>query len=209
MLNKQKTIVNRLSDRELLIQLYITQLIMLFIACGFGFFLFPDLTSFLVLWNITDIRIVIYGGALAAVTIMADFAAMRFFPERMLDDGGINQRIFSNRSIPHLLFLTIIISLTEEILFRGVIQTNFGLWASSILFAVLHFRYLEKPVLFIMVTAVSFSLGAVYQWTGNLFVPAAAHFMIDFVLALYIRFRYARGDSYDNHVKSRKKETEE
>lgn len=153
-------------------------------------------------------RIVTYGAATAVLVICIDFAAMRIFPEHMLDDGGINQRVFAKRSVPHLLLLTLTISFTEEILFRGIIQTNFGLWASSILFAILHFRYLEKAVLFIMVVGVSFLLGLVYQWTDNLFAPVAAHFMIDFVLALYIRFQYVRRDLYDNHVKSGEKKTE-
>ncbi|MGG3574949.1 type II CAAX endopeptidase family protein [Bacillus gobiensis] len=208
MLNKQKELVTRLSDKELLRQLYLTQLIMLVLASSLGFFLFPDLHSFLALWNLADMRIITYGAATAVLVICIDFAAMHIFPEHMLDDGGINQRVFAKRSVPHLLLLTLTISFTEEILFRGIIQTNFGLWASSILFAILHFRYLEKAVLFIMVVGVSFLLGLVYQWTDNLFAPVAAHFMIDFVLALYIRFQYVRRDLYDNHVKSGEKKTE-
>lgn len=207
MLNDQKKLVARLSDRELIVQLYVTQLIMLATACGLGFFLFPNLKSFLALWSLFDIRIVTYGASAAVLVIFIDFAAMRVFPDHMIDDGGINQRIFAKRSVLHLLFLTAVISFTEEALFRGVIQTNFGLWVSSLLFALLHVRYLEKIVLFLMVAAVSFLLGLLYLWTGNLFVPAAAHFIIDFVLALHIRFQYVRRGHYDN-VKSGEKKTE-
>ncbi len=77
-------------------------------------------------------------------------------------------------------------------LFRGVLQTHIGLWAASLIFAVLHFRYLSKWLLFIMVTAISFLLGLMYEWTGNLFVPMTAHFIIDAVFACQIRFEHVR-----------------
>ena len=57
----------------------------------------------------------------------------------------------------------------------------------------------------IMVTAISFLLGLMYEWTGNLFVPMTAHFIIDAVFACQIRFEHVRRDKHDEHVESREK----
>lgn len=94
-------------------------------------------------------------------------------------------------------------------LFRGVLQTHIGLWAASLIFAALHFRYLSKWLLFIMVTAISFLLGLMYEWTGNLFVPMTAHFIIDAVFACQICFEHVRRDKHDEHVESREKKSPE
>jgi uncharacterized protein len=87
-------------------------------------------------------------------------------------------------------------------LFRGVIQTHFGLFVASIVFALLHVRYLEKWFLFVMVVLLSFFLGYIYQWTNSLWVTIFAHFLIDFILAIDIRLHYVRNmkqeDGSDN-----------
>jgi uncharacterized protein len=131
-----------------------------------------------------------------------DFLLMRYLPEHWYDDGGINEKIFQNRSIPHIFFLCLLIAFSEELLFRGVIQTHFGLFVASIVFALLHVRYLEKWFLFVMVVLLSFFLGYIYQRTNSLWVTIFAHFLIDFILAIDIRLHYVRNmkqeDGSDN-----------
>ncbi len=83
--------------------------------------------------------------------------------------------------------------MTEEWLFRGVVQTHWGLGAASVIFAVLHVRYLEKWFLFLMVVLISLFLGALYEQTGSLWVTVVAHFLIDVVLALHIRLQREEG----------------
>ncbi|GAA3327595.1 hypothetical protein GCM10020331_068170 [Ectobacillus funiculus] len=83
--------------------------------------------------------------------IIMDYAAMRVFPESWFDDGGINERMFRGLSIPHLLGVTLLIGTCEELLFRGILQTHFGLIAASVMFAVLHVRYIKKAIFFIFV----------------------------------------------------------
>ena len=53
-----------------------------------------------------------------------------------------------------------------------------------------------------MVAGISLLLGLIYEWTGNLFVPVTAHFIIDAVFACQIRFQYVRRGFYDGNVKS-------
>lgn len=194
--------IQQLSDREIVIQLYATQLLILAVSAVIGFFFFTDIHDFLKLWHIRDDNIIWYGVTLAVLVIFADLAVMKWCPSHLYDDGGINVLIFKNRPVLHILFLTLLISFSEEILFRGVLQTHIGLWAASFIFTVLHFRYMAKWLLFMMVAGISLLLGLIYECTGNLFVPVTAHFIIDAVFACQIRFQYVRRGFYDGNVKS-------
>ncbi|EPR29728.1 CAAX amino terminal protease family protein [Geobacillus sp. WSUCF1] len=86
-------------------------------------------------------------------------------------------------------FLCAFIAVTEEWLFRGIVQTHWGLWAASAIFAVLHVRYLEKWFLFMVVVLLSLFLGVLYEQTDSLWAAITAHFLIDFVLALHVRLK--------------------
>lgn len=186
----QQELVKQLTEKELLLHLFLTQVLCLIISMILAYFLFDDLSSFLSIWELDWQEILLFGGLTALLIILVDFWMMKIFPFEWLDDGGINERIFQKRTIPEIFVLTFLISFSEELLFRGVLQTHFGIVISSIIFAILHFRYLSKWLLLIMVTAISFILGFVYEWTGNLWTTIFSHFLIDFVLALYIRFQY-------------------
>lgn len=188
--NKQAEIVKGMNDRQIVFHLYATQGLLIIISIILGFFLFPNYTSFLDLWAFDIREIVLYGGGSALVVIILDFAMLKYVPKRYYDDGGINELVFKNRSIPHIFLLCLIIAFTEEVLFRGLIQTHFGIIIASLIFAVLHVRYLYKWVLFTAVILMSFLLGYLYLLTENLYVTFFAHFLIDLVFALKIRRDY-------------------
>ncbi|MFS1518123.1 CPBP family intramembrane glutamic endopeptidase [Bacillus sp. SM2101] len=188
--NRQQRLLQNMDDREILFHLYATQTLMIVAAIIFGFFLFPDFKSFKELWNLFDFRIILYGGGIALFVIITDLLFMKYLPNELIDDGGLNEKIFQHRSIPHIFFLTIVIAFSEELLFRGVIQTHFGIVVASVIFALLHFRYLQKWVLFTSVIFLSFLLGYMFLKTNNLFVTTFAHFLIDFILAVRLRLNY-------------------
>lgn len=188
-MNKQSERIAAMSDREVLLHLYVTQVLLLAASAIIGIFVF-DGASFRQLWRFDAATVIAYGGGGALAALALDFWLMRSVPKEWYDDGGINEKIFQTRSIPHLLFLCALIAFSEELLFRGVIQTHAGLWIASAIFAVLHVRYLSKWLLFAMVMVLSFFLGYLYEWTGSLWVTIFAHFLIDFVLAVRIRLDY-------------------
>ncbi len=191
-MKNQSDLIKGMTDKEVISHLYLTQLILLVIASIIGFFLFDDFESFLEIWKFNLSDIIIYGGLTGIAVILIDLWLMKVLPGHLFDDGGINERVFRNLSIFQIFILSLIIATVEEWLFRGVIQTHFGLVVSSILFALLHVRYLKKWFLFIIVILLSFLLGWLYELTGNLFVPIFAHFMIDFVFGVKIRTEYQR-----------------
>ncbi|HZG60315.1 MAG TPA: CPBP family intramembrane glutamic endopeptidase [Anoxybacillus sp.] len=188
-MKRQAELIQAMSDKEVIIHLYLTQLLLLFLSFIIGLFFF-DWKSFGQLWQFSFHDVIVYGAGSGLIVLIVNFLLMRYLPENWYDDGGVNEKIFQTRSIPHIFFLCLLIAFSEEILFRGVIQTNFGLVMASIIFAVLHVRYLSKMFLFIVVVLLSFFLGYVYELTHSLWVTIFSHFLIDFVLAVKIRFDY-------------------
>lgn len=187
MRNRQAEIVKQLTDRDLVLNVYFTQAIMLILAFVLGAFLFGEIWFLpkIVEFNWSDI--VFLGGGAGLLVVLADLLLMKSLPDEKLDDGGINERIFSRLSVQHIFFLSFLISFSEELMFRGIIQTHFGLILSSLLFALIHVRYLSKPVLFTSVVGISFLLGILYEVTGNVLVTMSAHFFIDFIMGCLIK----------------------
>lgn len=193
MLKKQNELIKQLSDKQIVQNLYFTQFLLIAISIIIGIFLFQDVQDFLSLFQIRDFRFIYFGTGTALLVIIVDFIIFKLAPKDLVDDGGINEKLFEKRSIPHIIFLTALIAVSEEILFRGVIQSHFGIWVASLIFAILHFRYLSRWLLFFMVMSISFLLGVVYEIAENLYTTILAHFLIDLVFAIQIRVQYVRG----------------
>nr|WP_090893428.1 CPBP family intramembrane glutamic endopeptidase [Evansella caseinilytica] len=187
-MNKQAELIKKLTDRELLLNLYLTQLLMLAVVVvlskimhGSWFYPLRFLT-----WNGPHFLI---GAGTALLVVLIELSAVKYLPKAWFDDGGINERIFHNRSPLHIGFLSLFISISEELLFRGVLQTAFGLVPASLIFAVIHVRYLHSFFLFSFTVGLSFFLGYLYWLTGNLLTVISCHFFIDTLLGLAIRYK--------------------
>ncbi|WP_332630049.1 CPBP family intramembrane glutamic endopeptidase [Halalkalibacter flavus] len=189
-MKKQSDVVAELTDRELKLNVYATQVILLILAGILGWFVFDNWHEFIGLFQVNIGLIIGVGGAVAVFIVLLDIILERLLPKSWLDDGGINERVFRHLSLLELTILCLVIAVAEELLFRAVLQSAFGLVIASTLFALIHFRYLYKPVLFLNVWLVSFLLGALFYWTGNIMVTIFAHFLIDFLLGLFIRYQY-------------------
>ncbi|MDQ0244277.1 membrane protease YdiL (CAAX protease family) [Bacillus fengqiuensis] len=186
MFNNQKELIKNLTDRELLLNLYVTQAILLSIAFVIGVWKYDSFASFVGLWQWNSSDVWIIGGISGILVVALDLFLMKVLPQEWYDDGGINERIFRHRPLFHLFILCLMIAFTEEILFRGVLQVHFGLFWASVIFALVHVRYLSKVFLLVSVVVLSFLLGVLFSWTDNLAVTVTAHFLIDFLLALHI-----------------------
>lgn len=189
MKNKYKELIKGLTDRELLSHLYMTQLILLAITIILGFLLF-DHFSYLQTIEVHDVRIWLIGVPAGAAVVIIDIILMKLLPRSFYDDGGLNERIFKNRSVIHIAWIAAFVAFSEELLFRGVIQTKVGLVLASIIFAIIHYRYLFNWFLFSNIVILSFIIGSVYEWSNNLAITIIMHFTIDFLLGLYIKYRY-------------------
>ncbi|MEH7124344.1 CPBP family intramembrane glutamic endopeptidase [Bacillus sp. JJ1532] len=198
MKEKYTGIIKELSDRELLFHLYLTQFILLAISFILSLILFNRFSDVLNLFKIGDMNILFIGGTAGLAVVLLDVILMKLLPPSLYDDGGLNERVFRNRSVFHIALIAAIVAFCEELLFRGIIQTHVGLVFSSLIFAVVHYRYLFNWFLFLNVVVLSFFIGYIFLITNNLFVTIFTHFIIDFLLGLIIKYRHNTGSKSGN-----------
>ena len=188
-----RELINSATDKELQNSLYLTQVMILIISFILGMFLFDDLAEFIALfiWDLQ--QIILWGGIAGVAVVLLDLILMKLLPSHYYDDGGLNERIFRNRSISQIAFIAAIVAIPEELLFSGMIQTHFGLISASIIFAIVHYRYLFNWYLFLNVIGLSFFIGYVYLQTNNILVTIFMHFLIDFLLGCHIKQQEQEG----------------
>ncbi|WP_028561329.1 CPBP family intramembrane glutamic endopeptidase [Paenibacillus pinihumi] len=186
-LKLRKVSVDQIDDRLLLINLYMTQALTLII--GIIWILFQHRNPILLLQLPNTLNFLYWGAGLAAVVILVDLLISRWVPDEATDDGGVNERLFRNRPWWHILVISFIVSVCEELLFRGALQHAFGAYWTSIIFAAIHVRYLKHWIPTGLVFSISYGLGWIYDYTGTLWAPIAAHFVIDAVMGFIIRYR--------------------
>lgn len=177
---------NELSDGMLLANLYVTQGITLILGLTIVLFQSQSLPALL---RLPD-KLSVWGwaAAFALAVLLFDWLIGRWVPEEVTDDGGINKKLFGFRPLWHIAVISLIVAICEELLFRGAVQHAFGPYWTSIVFAVIHVRYLRHWLMTGMVFLISYGLGHLYVWTGTLWAPIAAHFIIDFVMGCTIRY---------------------
>ncbi|PZD93495.1 CPBP family intramembrane metalloprotease [Paenibacillus sambharensis] len=183
----RKVSVDELDDRMLLMNLYLTQVLTLII--GLAWIFFQGRNPFSLLAVPEGSAFLYWGFGLAAAVVAVDLILSRWIPEEAADDGGVNERLFRRRPVWHILVISFIVAVCEEMLFRGALQHAFGPYWTSILFAAIHVRYLRHWIPTGLVFSISYALGWIYIQTDTLWAPIAAHFAIDMVMGLIIRFR--------------------
>ncbi|WP_390622173.1 CPBP family intramembrane glutamic endopeptidase [Bacillus tuaregi] len=195
MMKNKRNLIQEVTDKQLLLSLYFTQILLFLCSFIFGIFLFDSFTEFFQLFRWKDTEILLVGGTAGLAVFFLDLLLMKLLTEEYYDDGGLNKRIFQGRSIYQIAFIAVMVSISEEILFRGVIQTHFGLIVSSLVFAVIHYRYLFNWFLLLNVTLLSFFIGFIYLLTENLLVTIFMHFLIDFLLGCFINYTYGKSNT--------------
>lgn len=185
----QSEIIKQMSSEQLKKQIIFSQMLFIFISIILSYFLFESIFDWFNYFHWDWKEVFLYGVIPGLLIVIIDLIAILFLPKNLYDDGGINEKIFKDRSILDIFIIAMIVAVSEELLFRGVFQTTFGYIFASILFALVHFRYLKKPVLLISIIFVSFYIGYLFKMTGSLYVTITAHFIVDFILGLFIRFQ--------------------
>jgi len=188
MKKKYFELINGLTDKDLLFHLYMTQIILCVLSFLFGFIFF-DHFSYLDKIILDDMHIFTIGIPAGIIIVMIDILLMKCLPSSLYDDGGLNERIFKNRNLFHIMIIALFVAFSEEMLFRGIIQTKVGLIFASIIFAIIHYRYLFNWFLFVNIVLLSFFIGVIFEWSDNLAVTIVMHFVIDFLLGVYIKFK--------------------
>lgn len=89
-------------------------------------------------------------------------------------------KLLTPMSLPMIMTLSLFSAIGEEIFFRGAIQNQFGIIASSLLFGLVHFP-IEKTMIpwTLSATIMGFVLGGLYLYAGHLLAPITLHFVIN------------------------------
>ncbi len=104
-------------------------------------------------------------------------------PEQSELLGGINDILVGNfDTLGEWIVVALGAGIGEEILFRGALQPVFGLWFTSILFAVAHIQYGITPIT-LLIFVISLALGYIRR-RSNTAVAIFVHAGYDFVLGL-------------------------
>ncbi|MFB5763092.1 lysostaphin resistance A-like protein [Paenibacillus medicaginis] len=186
-LKLRKAETQELTDRLLLFNLYLTQLLTLVIGAVWIFLQGRSVPAVLAVPQ--GMSFLWWGLGLAALMLLVDLLISSVMPEDAMDDGGINRMLFRHRPVWHIVCIAAVVAVCEELLFRGAVQYAFGPYWTSIIFALIHIRYLKHWIPTGWVFLSSYGLGYIYIQTGSLWAPILCHFVIDLISGLALRFR--------------------
>jgi hypothetical protein len=101
--------------------------------------------------------------------------------------GSLRPRL-SGTSTLELLKTAVLVGVTEEIFFRGILQPLVGLWVSSLVFGLVH-AGAGKSRFFYVVWAgcTGLAFGTIFWLTGSICGAILAHVLINGANALYLR----------------------
>ncbi|WP_345112936.1 CPBP family intramembrane glutamic endopeptidase [Hymenobacter algoricola] len=110
----------------------------------------------------------------------------------------------TTRFLVGLLVIAVVPAISEELVFRGVIQRNLvqwfgsrhaGVWLAAAIFSAIHFQFFGFVPRFVL----GLILGYLYEWSGNILVPMVAHFTQNAfqLLLLYVQQRDWTSSTFD------------
>jgi len=110
----------------------------------------------------------------------------------------------TTRFLVGVLVIAVVPAISEELVFRGVIQRNLvqwfgsrhaGVWLAAAIFSAIHFQFFGFVPRFVL----GLILGYLYEWSGNILVPMVAHFTQNAfqLLLLYVQQRDWTATSFD------------
>ncbi|MGA8944239.1 MAG: type II CAAX endopeptidase family protein [Thermoactinomyces sp.] len=173
------------SSRQVLLSFYVSQLLILAVGVPALWWQGKLQTNY---FSFDSGLMWILGMGAGCLILLIEAAMIRWLPQSWMDDGGINRLLFKDRSFIHILGISVLAATSEEILFRGVFQEWLGIWITSLLFVLMHTRYLRKWLLVTVVFLISIGLGYLAEACQNLAPVIIAHGLVDFVLGCYLRF---------------------
>ncbi|RYL94861.1 CPBP family intramembrane metalloprotease [Sporolactobacillus sp. THM7-4] len=178
-----KASLDQISDRDMRKTLYLSQGIIIGLS-ALIVFINPGLLRDFPGWTKMNFPIFLLtcgtSTGIAALQILLD----RWIPDQWTDDGGINVRMFQALSYFHIPIAMAVVAVAEEFLFRGLLQPMLGYPAASILFALVHTRYLKKPLLLISALLLGFYLGALFLVFHSLAASILAHYTMNVLLGI-------------------------
>jgi membrane protease YdiL (CAAX protease family) len=138
----------------------------------------------------------VLGAAIGAALAAGSQGLARLGPAQSLerDLSQLTRTLLPKLRAQDVALLAALSGFAEELLFRGILQPELGLLASSTLFGAMHW-YGRKLWYYPMIaSALGFLLGALYTATGYLLAPIAAHATINAINLPHLSTRELRPD---------------
>ena len=191
LLSMGKIDIRALDSRTIILNLYLTQIITLSLALLLYYIIYglKPIEIVLSLYPTNFIKSFQFGLIFAIIIVTLNIILTKKLPKELIDDGGINKKIFKNMPIWHIALISVTVGFTEELLFRGAIQSFIGFFWTSFLFTLIHFRYLRKVVLITITFLTSIGLGILVVYI-DWFAAFTAHVIIDFLLGFMLKKKW-------------------
>lgn len=190
-MNDLRDKLNRMSNREIYVNLLLTQTLLLFIGIILYTLFLRKQFSLVRIFQFDQLGTAFISGFVFALLVLTvDVVLMRLLPPDTFDDGGVNERVFRDTGIWQVALIAFCVAFVEEWLFRAVLQNILGWYWASLLFVLVHVRYLHKWMYVLLIILVSSGFGLLYLWTGSFWSVFFAHFMIDFCMGMMIHYRW-------------------
>ncbi|NLP44985.1 MAG: CPBP family intramembrane metalloprotease [Peptococcaceae bacterium] len=184
-----------ISKRLLVINLIASQLLLILLAIVFQFAFKRQLLLkeiFSLDFTIFSFFIVIISSALL---LLIQLIFLKFVSKERLFDP-VNMYLLQNFSLKELLIIFFTGAISEELLFRATIQPKVGIAIGSLIFTIVHFRYLNKIFILIEVFIIGVILGISYHLTSSIWVPVFCHFFVNLLTAFLYKSGYFSFEKY-------------
>ena len=178
--------MRNLSKKILLLNLVLSQTILLGVAVALKIILVPNRAlSSLLDFKITPwtIAVLLFG---ILFLLLVEILFYKYLPRHELAED-LNRMLIEKFSGFELGLIFFVGALIEEFLFRFLLQSLLGVLLTSIIFALIHVRYIFKKFMLLEVFLLSIILGMAYKMTAMFYVPVVCHFMLNFITALLIK----------------------
>ena len=128
------------------------------------------------------------GVATACGTVISGLLAYKVFPVFRKLSEELAPLVVDGTRRRDLLVLAALSGVGEEALFRGALQPEIGIVATSLLFGALHVGPDRRYLLWTLwAVGAGFLFGALYEWTGGILAPVVAHALHNAVTLLLWR----------------------
>lgn len=181
-----------MKQKELILTVITIESVLFLIAIGLGYLF--HLNAFnLIKYDLKDISFAVLATILLLVV---NFLAINVFSKYVIIFKHLKEAyneiapVAANVTLPGAFIIAIFSGFAEEFLFRGILQTQFGIIIASIVFGIFHIGNKKTVWYGIYAVLIGFYLGWLYHITGNLMIPILVHSLNNFLALFYMRYYY-------------------
>ena len=183
-----------LEQKNLLLIVTATEVVLLLVALLWGFL--AEINPFNCLsFDLKDIFIGIIGAMLLlAVNFLSINVFSKYIPffKHLKNAYSEVCALCTDISLQNAFIMAVLSGFVEELFFRGILQPQFGIIISSIVFGFFHIGGKKTFYYGIYTIFIGLYLGWLFIFTGNLLTCVIVHFLNNFLAFPYMRYYYKK-----------------